>query len=303
MRTDFSLPAGYIDADGAVHRDVELAPLSGREEELLSSSDYPTPVLVTELLARCIKRIGSVIEVTPALVRELLVADRQYLLLGLRQLTFGDRVQATLPCPWPGCGKGVDIDFQLSQIPVAPIQRLQRYYELEADDLSTAESLALGLQTEAKLQLRYRLPNGGDQEALLANTYPAEAEALSMLLSRCLQYGDEHKQPSPEWCAHLPARIRQQIEREMEIRAPALDLTMEARCPECEREFLAPFELQDFFFGELRINTDLLYREVHYLAFHYHWSEQEIMAMPRDRRRRYLEILSDEIEILNQQVE
>ena len=54
---------------------------------------------------------------------------------------------------------------------------------------------------------------------------------------------------------------------------------MEATCADCGREFSAPFDLQRFFFGELRLTGDFLYREVHYLAYHYHWSEREIMAM------------------------
>ena len=63
---------------------------------------------------------------------------------------------------------------------------------------------------------------------------------------------------------------------------------MEAQCPECGHDFSVPFDPQEFFFGELRTSRDFLYREVHYLAYHYHWSEQEIMAMPRDKRRRRL---------------
>ena len=63
-----------------------------------------------------------------------------------------------------------------------------------------------------------------------------------------------------------------------------------------------PFDLQDFFFGELRISQDLLYREVHYLAYHYHWSEKEILALSREKRRKYIEILADEIEKLNSAV-
>ena len=85
----------------------------------------------------------------------------------------------------------------------------------------------------------------------------------------------------------------------MERLAPKVELNMEATCPECGRAFVAPFDVQRFFFGELRTDSDLLYREVHYLAYHYHWSEREIMEMTRDKRRKYIEVLADEIERLN----
>ena len=38
---------------------------------------------------------------------------------------------------------------------------------------------------------------------------------------------------------------------------------------------------------------------MHYLAYHYHWSEGEIMAMTRDKRRTYIDVLADAIEVLN----
>jgi hypothetical protein len=92
---------------------------------------------------------------------------------------------------------------------------------------------------------------------------------------------------------------RMEIELEMLRVAPRIELNMDVICPECTRVFTAPFDLQDFFFGEMRTSRDLLYREVHYLAYHYHWSEKEIMEMPKDARRNYIEILADEIERLN----
>ncbi len=92
---------------------------------------------------------------------------------------------------------------------------------------------------------------------------------------------------------------RMEIEKQMEAVAPKVDLTLEAKCHECNRDFTIPFDLQGLFFNELRVNQELLYREVHYLAFHYHWGEEEIMRMPRWRRRAYIQVLADEIERIN----
>jgi hypothetical protein len=39
-----------------------------------------------------------------------------------------------------------------------------------------------------------------------------------------------------------------------------------------------------------------LFEEIHHLAYHYHWGEQEILAMPRSRRRQYLSILASKLE-------
>ena len=81
----------------------------------------------------------------------------------------------------------------------------------------------------------------------------------------------------------------------MEEAAPQVDLTLEAHCPECERAFAVPFDLLGFFLGECKTSRELLYREVHYLAYHYHWSEQDILALPREKRRTYITLLAEEL--------
>ena len=85
----------------------------------------------------------------------------------------------------------------------------------------------------------------------------------------------------------------------MERVTPKIELNIETDCSECGRAFVVPFDVHHFFFGELRTDSELLYRQVHYLAYHYHWSEHEIMAMPRNKRQMYVELLADEIERLN----
>jgi hypothetical protein len=81
----------------------------------------------------------------------------------------------------------------------------------------------------------------------------------------------------------------------MKEAAPQVDLNLAAHCPECDREFIVPFDLQGFFLAECQTSRDLLSREVHYLAYHYHWSEQEILALAREKRRKYIAILAEEL--------
>lgn len=285
-----------MDASGALHREAELVPLGGREEELLARPGPPAE-LVTEVLCRCVRRLGEVEPLPRTAARELLVGDRQYLLLKLRQLTFGDRVQGTAACPWAGCGEEVDVDFSLADVPVKRMKDRGPVFSL----LLSAQ--ASGAETEeGRIEVRFRLPDGGDEERLEPLVEENEAEALTALLQRCLLAIGPRSRPAPEEVATLSPLARAEIEAEMEARAPSLGLEMATRCPACERRFTLPFELRDFFFGELRTSLDLLYREVHYLAFHYHWGEGEILDLPRDKRRAYIEVLADEIERLEHAV-
>lgn len=294
----YTLPGGWVDAGGAVHREVILVPLSGREEALLAeSSRQGSASLVTRLLSRCVQRIGEISPVSEAFARGLIVADRLYLLLKLREVTFGPRVQATIACPWPDCGKKVDIDFSIHDIPVTPSEDKGPFYQMHL-----SSEAAPNIDGEKQAEVVFRLPTGEDQEVIGPLLVRNEAQALNLLLARCIQSIGGLNVDNPELIDGLSPLARMQIEKQMLAAAPQVDLEMGAVCPECGREFSVPFDLQDFFFGEMRTSRDLLYREVHYLAYHYHWSEKEIMEMPKQRRRTYIEILADEIERLNSAV-
>jgi hypothetical protein len=146
------------------------------------------------------------------------------------------------------------------------------------------------------------LPNGGDQEALSSLIVTNEALAQTKLLERCIKKVGPFDVSGTDIISHLSPNARMEIEKWMDTVAPKVELTFDADCPECQRQFSLPFALQDFFVGELSISQELLYREVHYLASHYHWSEREIMQMTRNKRRKYIEVLADEIERLNNAV-
>jgi hypothetical protein len=295
-RTICLLPGGYVGEDDVVHRQAELIPFTGQEEELLNSSgELVNARLVTRVLSRCVCRIGDIEPVTEEIARNLLVGDRQYLLLKLREVTFGDGVQDAVNCPWPDCGKKVDIDFSLKDIPVKELENRVLYHSLRL----SLQAAFIDEKGEKHRKIIFRLPNGRDQEVLSSLLVENEAMALTKLLERCIQKIGPFKNLGTKFIHKLNPRARLEIEKHMEKIAPQVELTMDAHCPECGRKFELPFNLQDFFFGELQINQDLLYREVHYLAYHYHWSEGEILQMPRDKRRKYIEILADEIEQLN----
>lgn len=286
----FDLPGGVWDENGVLHREVEIRKLSGKEEELLSQQNISPAAMVTLIISQCALRIGEIAPVTAETARQMLIADRQAILLKLRAFSYGDRVQGTIRCPWTNCGAKVDIDFLISSIPFEPKEGLQQTI-----------IAALPEDEEADMpgrQLTFRLPNGGDQEALGALLSHDPAGALVQLFERCMVL-DESDGAAADIVRSLSVKARWILERVMQQEAPDLDLKMETACPECGRGFATPFDVQDFFFGELRASLDLLYRQVHYLAYHYHWSETEILAMTKEKRMAYIEILADEMEALN----
>jgi len=257
------LPGGLVLDGNRCLRKAELRPLNGREEEWLAEGrNLPSAVKVTRLLNSCLVSLDDC-PVTSEVVRSLLVGDREYLMLRLRELTLGDEVKAVLQCP--GCTQRMDVSFRISETPVE-----------ERRQTSAVYSVAL-----ANRQVLFRLPSGGDQEAVLAMEAPS---AVNELLRRCVL--DDGGQP-------LEREDRETVIAEMERLAPRVELELDAVCPECGHAFVAPFDTTAFFFDEMRASRDQLLREFHALAFYYHWSESDILSLGRDRRRTYLGLLSE----------
>jgi hypothetical protein len=291
-----NLPGGYVDTSGIIHREAEISPLSGTDEELLANHHKnESASLLTLILSRCVKRIGNISPVSEQITRQLLIADRQYLLLKLREITFGEQINANLFCPWPDCGKRISAEFSTLEIPVKVSDHKGPVFNMDL----TPEAVYINDDGEKFKEIGFRLPNGEDQEIVSPLVSENEAKALSQLLGRCIKKIGPIENPCQEVVDKLSPLARMEIEKKMDAVGPKVDLSMETSCPECGRDFIVPFDLQDFIFGELRTDLDLLYREIHYLAYHYHWGEREIMEMSWEKRRRYIEVLADEIEKIN----
>ena len=288
------LPVGHRDEAGRIHRQTAFRALTGKEDEILANrGDISSAGLVSELLAACVQKIGDISPINLSITRSLSVADRQYLLFQLRSVTFGKKVQAIVQCPADDCGSRIDIDFNIDQLPAARPNTAWEYQFPLSDDACKC------LNQPGSRDVCYRLPIGEDQEYIAAIAMVNEAEALTHLLARCVTVLGDIQRPSVDVFRTLPSRVRREIETCLNDTLPGNDLLMDIDCPECGRAFLAPFNIQKFFFGELLITNAVLRKEVHYLAYHYHWSESEIMAMPRQKRRHYIETLSEEIERMN----
>ena len=187
-------------------------------------------------------------------------------MIQLRRLTLGDQIAAVYTCP--ACASKMDVSLDLADVPVEFSPQLQSIYEL---------------QLAGERIVRFRLPNGADQESVAA--IPGD-EAVDALLDRCVVASGD---------APLDEDDRQRIADEMERIAPKVEIELDLTCPECSHQFLVAFDVAAFFFAELASSQKTLLREVHHLAFHYGWSEAAILEMDRGRRRAYLSLLADEL--------
>jgi hypothetical protein len=255
---EVTLPGGLF-VEGERRQDAVLRPLTGEDEAfLLEDADGLSPAArTTALLARCVERLGAVEPVGPDAVRALTAGDREALLLELRRLTFGERLECLLSCPAAGCGESIELDLRAGDLLLAPYQDARPEYERDG--------------------ARFRLPNGGDLEAAADAARDGVDAGVRLVLERCLLAGE-------------PGERLDALMAELD---PQADLELELVCPACGHAFTVAFDTGDYLSREVGRDGDALLHEIHLLGLHYHWPESELMAMTPRRRRRYLNHLAE----------
>ena len=275
-----ALPNGYW--IGETHyRDVELRMLTGFDEEFITESTSSTlPVTcITNLLTRCITRMEGVEEVTTDVVGRLTIGDREALLLHLRCLTKGNRMQCILNCPQADCNELMDVELSVSDLLQPIYQEPKPVYK----DMVESDG--------QKFHVRFRLPTGIDQEAAARKASTDVQAGEELLLRRCVETVFDDKNNEVDWSPE----ILQDFPEKMARLDPQADLILKLACPICEEPFSTLFDTGAYLLQEITSTSDDLYYQIHLLALHYHWSESEILSMNISKRHRYLNLLLDSL--------
>ena len=281
----FELPHGLW-IDGVCQRKAALRPLTGEDEQyLLEYGRRLWPAArVSALLARCLTSLGT-LDLSHGdsldMVRALTCGDREALLLRLRAATFGRTLISVLTCPH--CEEKMDLEVNIAELLVLPYAASRPAYEAALED------------GQGSYQVTLRLPTGADREAVASLAQSDAVAAGQRLLRRCLlTIAQDNQEPHAvteetsvpaDVLTALPALLAQLDEQ--------AEILLNVTCPECSQAFTALFDAAYYLFQEADSRSTYLYEEVHQLAFHYHWSEAEIMGMTAAKRQRYLNLLAD----------
>jgi hypothetical protein len=282
MDTTVTVPGGLW-LEGVRHHQVGLRPFTGADEAFLleMGDDWFPAQKVTAVLARNLTHVSGhdpagFGQNPTAIARALTIGDREALLLHLRRLTLGDRLQCIMQCP--DCGEKMDLDLRVGDLLLPPYDEPRPHYSADIDANGTAKTIS------------FRLPTGGDQEAIADTAVRDASQAAYDLLWRCVIDADED-----ESSILTDSRLKA-VSALMAERDPQAEIMLNLDCPACGQSFTAMFDTATYFFREVADRTTHLYREVHLLAFYYHWSESEIMNMTAEKRHRYLDLLAEELD-------
>lgn len=210
-----NLPGGLV-ANGKVIRTAIVRELTGADEEKIFRALGGGNIahLMNVVLECGTVRLGDLPEkATNRLLKELVIGDREAILLGIRCATYGDEAEiAEWACP--ECGDPVKITLSLR------------------DDIETvtSEEPAAALRFDVPLRKGgkaiVRLPNGEDQEAAGEDPKRNVKERATILLQRCVEYVEQPNGTKimfsafPSYALQMGIMDRQAITEEIARRQP-----------------------------------------------------------------------------------
>jgi len=259
-------------------REVGLRPVGGEDEAfLLETAETSAPSeRATALLARCLDNPDG-----SRIAYALTVGDREALLLHLRRLTLGETLDGVLQCPADGCGERMELELRVSDLLVPAYVDVRREYRLTLD------------ADGSRYDVTFRLPTAADLDHAASLARIDTARGKQAFLARCVVSAMRDALAVP--VDSLPSPVGDAISSAMAEFDPQAEIDLDLACPSCGASFSIVFDTAMFFLQELDERAAQLTHEVHTLAWHYHWSEREILRMSRRRRARYLELVVDAV--------
>ena len=240
------LPVGLLDPSGRLHRTAALRKMRGYEEDLLYDTRLDGGRLITALLSACVVRVGDVSPVTAELIAELTSADRDYLLVELRRISLGSRLDGQHTCP--ACRAPLRVVDDLGALPVRrlPADALPYSVDLELEDGYTDR------EGTTHRTVTLRLPTGHDESFVARTAERDPIRARDALLLRCITaFGDlgpaQLEGFGGQVLRSLSLADRRTLWQAFVHDRPGVDFHRRIDCPQCGHRFRAVMDAADFF--------------------------------------------------------
>jgi hypothetical protein len=213
------------------------------------------------LLARLARPDTSVDELA-----DIPIAERELMLLGLRESTLGPRLNAFAACP--ACSQELEFELGILELrekvsrPVEPREAAIGKFRFRLRRPSTSDLAGIASEGDlptARIALAARCIVEASRDGLTVDLHQVPKRTLSKLAD----YLDELEDPA--------------------------EILIHICCPACGHSWQVPFDIASYFYTELTVLARRLLEEVHVLASAYGWSERDILAMSPARRQFYLE--------------
>lgn len=230
------------------------------------------PELVTELLAGCCKTEDDR-SVDRQFMLAMPVGMRMEALLTLACFTDPSAFCWQTRCASEACGHEMEFELALEQIvAAAEVQR-----SLETCEAQIGED-----------QIVLRRPTGSDQLKWMSR--PDEEQSATMLRSILVKPSLDDLLAK----GHSLESIASTIDSVMDAFDPLVGFHLSVVCPDCGNSADVSPDLAALALERLSHAQQGLISDVHLLASRYHWTEKEVLDLPRWRRQRYLDLIEEE---------
>ena len=194
---------------------------------------------------------------------DLTIGERDARLLRLRKLVLGAGAAGISECP--ECGERVEFAIDTATI------------ACREEVTETAREIEVN-----GTRVQFRLPTSRDLAEVVAA--PDESQSLRRLLKRCVIRLNS--------ASELPDEIVEALGAAMLQADPQSEIIISLGCPNCGRQWELLFDIAHFLWHEIAAQAQRLVCEIDVLARAYGWTEREILSLPAQRRRTYLEMLA-----------
>lgn len=245
-RGSYTLPCGYVDPSGIVHKNIVLKEMTGFEDSQLDDGEVAASERISNVLSSCIEKLGTVTDkaIITAAVSDTLTSglpltsqDRIAAMLFLRRVTLGDIYNFERKCPKCGdISKGKFLD--LSKIDITPVKD------------PTKRKVQVKLPHSGKLAILKVLSASGESKVanLKINQKKLKSYAilarLDSLDGRPMKDTDE----DVDIIEALPFADRSYLIQVYQLIENNIDTDVEVKCRECKFEYEFPLDLGGLYF-------------------------------------------------------
>lgn len=224
------------------------------------ASARPSPWREVELLAAI---TGS----EAAALARLSLGDRDRLLLHALRAVAGDTLACETTCP--ACQSTLEFEIRVAALITDRPPEPGNDARLDVGDC----------------ELTLRLLDTHD----LAHSIAASGDIAQDLFERSIVSARRGGDALP--VSALGADARRAVAARLEEMDAQMDVALDVACQECAHRWRAPLDPGLLLLREVERSAQRSIEEVHVLAREYGWREADILAMPRSRRWRYLELV------------
>jgi len=196
---------------------------------------------------------------------------RDMLLLNVRVKTFGNRLDGLVNCI--SCNEQLEISIPAKNI--------------MADNIASHQGKDQ-IITFRRYQIFYRLPNSYDMAEIVKAV--DEKDAVQKLILRCVIKATRNEKKVN--LKKLPEYILNKIEEHMADHDLLALIELDVKCNQCGYRSNIDFDIVPFLWAEICTAANRLFYEIHLLARYYGWSENHVLSMTAQRRKKYIEMMA-----------